>query len=100
MVQGPRARPSSRRLIRAVLMAYALVVGLLPLSHHDVACYLKSSTHCASCLVSGSAESASHAAALEAVHLTDAGNATSDPAVSVSSVPLGTCSGRSPPALG
>jgi hypothetical protein len=69
MIQERRAHPSSRRLIRAVLMAYVLVVGLLPVSHHDVACHLKSSTHCTSCLVTGSAESASHAAALEAVHL-------------------------------
>jgi hypothetical protein len=82
---------------KVLLAAYVLAVALLPYSHHDLACHLKSSTHCASCLASSSGEVASHAAPIDRSALTDAGRATIAAAPFVDSRPSGTSSGRSPP---
>jgi hypothetical protein len=80
-----------------LLSAYVLAVALLPYSHHDLACHLKSSTHCGSCLASSSGEVASQAAPIDRSTLTDAGRATIAAAPFVHSRPSATSSGRSPP---
>jgi hypothetical protein len=82
---------------KALLAAYALAVALLPYSHHDLACHLKSSTHCVSCLASSSGEVASDAAPIDRSALTDAGSAIVAAVSFAHSRPSGTSSGRSPP---
>ncbi|MGH9329219.1 MAG: hypothetical protein ACRD09_02150, partial [Vicinamibacterales bacterium] len=72
------AAPRSRRahLARATLAAtglYALVVLAAPAFHHDLACHVKSPTHCTTCLVSITAPGAHGAAGLVAADLQDAG---------------------------
>lgn len=37
-------------LAEAVLAAYVSLLAAGPLDHHDVACHLKSSTHCTTCV--------------------------------------------------
>jgi hypothetical protein len=34
----------------AILAAYACLLAAGPLDHHDIACHLKSTTHCTTCL--------------------------------------------------
>jgi hypothetical protein len=87
-------------LLKILLSVYVLAAALLPLSHHDVICHLKSATHCTTCLTASSAETTSHVAALDAAPLTDAGRASSGTTVYVSSAPANPSSGRSPPSLG
>ena len=87
-------------LPKALLAAYVLAAAVLPFSHHDLACHLKSSTHCTSCLASASGEVASHAATIDGSALSDAGGATIPAVAYVHSLPSGTSSGRSPPHAG
>jgi len=58
---------------RLVFAVYALATSLSPLSHHDLACHLKSATHCTTCVVGASAESDSPGAAQPGADLTFAG---------------------------
>ena len=60
---------------KTLLAVYVLAAALMPLAHHDVLCHLKSSTHCTSCAVGSSGETASSAIALEGLRLPDAGRA-------------------------
>jgi hypothetical protein len=84
--------------LKVVLGAYVLAVAMLPLGHHDVACHLKSNTHCATCVVGSSGESTSQTAALVAVSLDDRGGATSAPAAAARSIAQSPSCGRAPPA--
>ena len=43
---------------KLLLAAYVLAAALLPLAHHDIVCHLKSSTHCTTCVVGSSGETA------------------------------------------
>jgi hypothetical protein len=87
-------------LSKALLATYVLAAALLPLSHHDVVCHLKSSTHCTTCLVTTSGEMAPGAAGLDGAAMCDSGRATTAAAVYVHSTPVSASAGRSPPALG
>jgi hypothetical protein len=84
--------------MNAVLIAYALAAALLPLGHHDVACHLKSSTHCTTCVVGSSAELSADATALIRQPLSDAGRAAILAVPDADSVVPHASSGRSPPA--
>ena len=84
--------------MKAVLAAYVLAAALLPLGHHDLACHLKSSTHCTSCVIGSSAELTGDAATLMRQPLLDAGRATSAPVTCIVPVALHPSPGRSPPA--
>lgn len=86
--------------MKAVLAAYVLAAALLPLGHHDLACHLKSSTHCTTCVIGSSAELTADAATLMRLPLLDAGSAAVLPAPHVVPVVLRASSGRSPPAAG
>ncbi len=95
----PRAcgpRPGFR--MKAVLAAYVLAAALLPLGHHDLACHLKSSTHCTTCVVGSSAELTADATTLTRQPLADAGRAVCADAPEVVPTVAHTSSGRSPPA--
>jgi hypothetical protein len=87
-------------ILKAVLAAYVLAAALLPLGHHDIACHLKSSNHCVTCVVGSSGEIAAHDASLVATAFEDSGRADLNARAYLQSVALGATSGRSPPILG
>ena len=97
----PYVGTSRRRLgviLRFVVAAYVAALATLPFAHHDLACHLKTSTHCGVCHVGTSADDTSNQPALGHVNLIDAGRAVVvSPSFAVSSVFLPS-SGRSPPA--
>jgi hypothetical protein len=98
-MSAARRVPRATRLLRLkiVLAIYALAVALMPLAHHDVACHLKSSTHCTTCVVGASAEASADAGSLARFWLTDMGAATPAAHVEPDSPSLCIASGRAPP---
>jgi hypothetical protein len=83
--------------VSAVLVVYVLAAALLPLGHHDVACHLKSPTHCTTCVIGSSAELTPDVTTLLRQPLRDAGRAAAM-AVTDGDTPVPrTSSGRSPP---
>jgi hypothetical protein len=86
-------------LARALLAAYLLSAALLPLTHHDVICHAKSSTHCTTCVTVGSGEATPYAGAAEGHGLIDAGGVASGATVSAHGAPVTPSAGRSPPGL-
>jgi hypothetical protein len=75
------------------------MLAALPLLHHDVACHIKTPSHCTTCLV-GAAEKAPDHHALLAAHLVLIGSSSGEAQVWGALVLAGDLSGRSPPALG
>lgn len=94
-----RARGASASLLKAVLCAYVLAVALMPLGHHDIACHLKSSTHCTTCVVGAAADVASDTASLVGCGLQDAGTTVRIELPFVQDVLAGASSGRAPPSF-
>ncbi len=91
---------SRRRLgviLKFVVAAYVAALCALPFAHHDLACHLKSSTHCTVCHVGTSADDTSVQPGLGHVDLADAGQAGDAYASPTSSCVLLPSSGRSPP---
>lgn len=84
---------------KLVLAFYVLVAALLPLAHHDLVCHLKSSTHCTTCIIGSSAESAADPTVFVPFALNDAGAAARGAAQLARSAPICVCSGRAPPAI-
>ena len=84
-------------LAKTLLAAYVLAAALMPLAHHDALCHLKSSTHCTSCTVGSSGETASSAVPLDRLHLPDAGRAVLADPLRRHATPVRDSSGRSPP---
>jgi hypothetical protein len=91
---------SRRRLgviLKFVVAAYIAALAALPFAHHDLACHLKSSTHCTVCHIGTSADDTSVQPGLGHVDLVDAGLASETCApVAAWCVQLPS-SGRSPP---
>jgi len=81
-----------------VVAAYAAALVTLPFGHHDLACHLKTSTHCGVCHVGTSADDANAQPALGHVNLTDAGRAVVVGSSFAASSTFLPSSGRSPPA--
>jgi len=81
-----------------VIVAYIAALAVLPFAHHDLACHLKSSTHCAVCHVGTSADDHSLQPGLGHEGLADAGRATDPSILLTASSVLLPSSGRSPPA--
>lgn len=94
---GRRLLGGSRALLRGVLAIYVLAAAFMPLGHHDIACHLKSTTHCSTCVVGSSAESPSHTAPLSGVGLDDAGAAFGSGSAHLDDIGIRSSSGRSPP---
>src|SRR2546426_12622232 len=70
---------SRRRLgviLKFVVAAYIAALAAPPFAHHDLACHLKSSTHCTVCHVGTSAGDTSVQPGLGHVDLADAGRPT------------------------
>ncbi|HEX2341602.1 MAG TPA: hypothetical protein VHI98_14085 [Vicinamibacterales bacterium] len=90
-----------RRVIRATLVSiglYTLVLLVAPAFHHDLACHLKSPTHCTTCLVSITAPGSHGAAGLVAADPLDAGVLLLDVVGLPARLALAPRVGRSPPA--
>jgi hypothetical protein len=79
------------------LAVYVLCAALLPLTHHDIACHVKSPKHCTTCLAAVSGETVPAAADLDDTPMRDAGRATITAVVGRQQTPLSTASGRAPP---
>jgi hypothetical protein len=92
---------SSRRrlgvILKFVVAAYIAALAALPFAHHDLACHLKSSTHCAVCHIGTSADDTSVQPGLGPVDLADAGLASEACVTVAGSCVLLPSSGRSPP---
>jgi hypothetical protein len=86
-------------LARTLLGVYIAAASLLPLTHHDVVCHLKSSTHCTTCAVATSGEAAPWSVASQGLSLRDTGRAILPSAACYPSAPVRSSSGRSPPSL-
>lgn len=76
---------------------YVLAFVAMPFAHHDLACHLKSSTHCAICHVGTSTDPSSDGPLVNAAVLADAGRAEEPSYSPVSSPALHPSAGRSPP---
>jgi hypothetical protein len=85
--------------LKVVLALYVLAAALMPLAHHDILCHLKSTTHCTTCTVGSSAESAADPAVLARFWLLDVGATVCDPASEPESATLRPTSGRAPPTI-
>lgn len=100
-MSGSRRLPLGFRLgfpLKVVLAVYVLAVALLPLSHHDIVCHVKSSTHCTTCVAASSAEPASGVAGLLRITLHAGDRPFTGEPPSLDSRPLASASGRAPPA--
>jgi hypothetical protein len=80
-----------------VLAGYFLAIALLPLGHHDIACHLKSASHCTSCVAASVADLTSDMSSLDRLTLDDAGRAMRDSSRPVSLLSTPTLPGRAPP---
>jgi hypothetical protein len=85
--------------LKVVLALYVMAAALLPFGHHDLACHIKSTTHCTTCTVGSSAEAASDPAVLARFWLVDIGVAVLDSVDQPHSVIVLPATGRAPPAL-
>jgi hypothetical protein len=70
----------------------------LPLAHHDVVCHTKTPTHCVTCVVAASGETAADPAVLSRIDLDDLGLAPANGSQGVASSARRLPSGRAPPA--
>ncbi len=85
-------------ILKFVVAAYIAALAALPFAHHDLACHLKSNTHCAVCHIGTSADDTSVQPGLGHVDLADAGFANEACVAVAASCVLLPSSGRSPPA--
>jgi hypothetical protein len=85
-------------ILKFVVAVYIAALATLPFAHHDLACHLKSSTHCGVCHVGTSTDDTGLQPALGHADLADAGR-TAEAGVSIADTrALLPSSGRSPPA--
>jgi len=96
---GPLLRGSVGLRLKVVLALYVLAAALMPLGHHDLACHLKSTTHCTTCIVGSSAEAAVDPAVLARFWLMDFGATLADPVQSPVAPEASTPTGRAPPSV-
>ncbi|PYR91145.1 MAG: hypothetical protein DMF84_17715 [Acidobacteria bacterium] len=83
--------------MKLVAAAYVLALAMLPFAHHDLACHLKSSTHCWTCHVGTSADESRPDPAAAPMTLGDVGRADEVPLTLIPSRAPSPSSGRSPP---
>ena len=91
-------RPRLTRALNVVVALYVLALAAMPFAHHDLACHLKSNTHCTICHVGTSADTAGTDPVVAAATLADAGRADEPSCHVVSAPALLRSAGRSPPA--
>jgi hypothetical protein len=68
-----RIRELRHSVLSIAVLAYALALGASPLLHHDLACELKSRTHCTTCVAGISAPGLASAPELHVQDLPRAG---------------------------
>jgi hypothetical protein len=85
--------------MKLVAAAYVLALAGLPFAHHDLACHLKSSTHCWTCHIGTSADESRPDPAASPMLLSEAGRADETPHALIASRAPSSSSGRSPPRL-
>jgi hypothetical protein len=85
--------------LKLIAAAYVLALAVLPFAHHDLACHLKSTTHCWTCHVGTSADESRPDPAVDPTSLNDAGRADEAPVALIASQAPSPSSGRSPPRL-
>ena len=86
-------------ILKFVVAAYIVALAALPFAHHDLACHLKSSTHCGVCHIGTSTDDAGVQPGLGQAHLADVGGLGVSQTSRVVSCVLLPSSGRSPPAV-
>jgi hypothetical protein len=82
---------------RIVAAAFFVALAALPFAHHDLACHLKSNTHCSSCHIGTSADAGGGDPALAHVQLVDAGRPVEAPSRLAAAFVLFALSDRAPP---
>jgi hypothetical protein len=80
-----------------LVVAYVLALAAMPFAHHDLACHLKSSTHCSVCHVGTASDPSSTAPTVAAVDFTDAGLAFEPHRAVLATPVLLPSAGRAPP---
>jgi hypothetical protein len=96
-----RVRPSRTRWASVFALAtamYALVLGAGELQHHDLACHLKSRTHCTSCVSGVSGPGVAPVQEPQARDLSPLGRIATDLQLISLAPALAPSLGRSPPA--
>jgi hypothetical protein len=83
--------------LKVVLALYVLAAALMPLGHHDLACHLKSTTHCTTCIIGSSAEAAVDPAVLGRFWLVELGVTPAETDQSPDVPDTSVASGRAPP---
>jgi hypothetical protein len=96
---GRLLRGSLGLRLKVVLALYVLAAALMPLGHHDLACHLKSTTHCTTCIVGSSAEAAVDPAVLARFWLMDLGGTIAEAVQSPDVPDTSTPTGRAPPSV-
>jgi hypothetical protein len=92
-----RLRRGHRERVLGILALYGLLVAINPILHDDLACHLKSPTHCSACLASPSA-SRVEAVGLPAPLLAETGRVETVGRAAETAAPVLILAGRSPPA--
>lgn len=87
-----------RRVLETLVAVYIVALAAMPFAHHDLACHLKSSTHCATCHIGTSADPDTAQPALSPADLNDAGQPARSTDATSSPVELSPSAGRAPPA--
>jgi|SRR6476620_3382223 hypothetical protein len=85
--------------LKVVLALYVLAAAIMPFGHHDLACHIKSTTHCTTCTVGSSAEAAADPAVLARFWLHDAGETVSETVDQPQTSLALSASGRAPPSV-
>lgn len=98
-ISGLPLRGSLGLRLKVVLALYVLAAALLPFGHHDLACHIKSTTHCTTCTVGSSAEASADPAVLARFWLHDAGETVCEPIDQPQTSLALPESGRAPPSV-
>jgi hypothetical protein len=98
-ISGRFPRGSLGLRFKVLLALYMFAAALMPFGHHDLACHLKSTTHCTTCTVGSSAEAGGDAAVLARFWLLDAGAILSAPVETARLSIRRPPSGRAPPSF-
>jgi hypothetical protein len=80
------------------LAVYAAILVVSPVLHHDLACHVKSPTHCEACATNPLASRTEPVAAITLPGLAVAGDVVATAIAQVHTASLSTVSGRAPPA--
>ena len=87
----------ARRWLLALVALYALVLLVTPLLHHDLACHLKSPTHCNACTANPLAPRVVVGIGLPEARLPEAEPVATPDVSACLTVDTSSASGRSPP---